>query len=228
MAPGPIATAGPKTGASTLYAARVNRRARVILTAIGCVLLGAIGTWGVAWGIALWADPPSVNDPGGSMDAIPWPQGVPVAWEEPLACASCRDRLQSSLRCWATGADGEEEAWQARFGWPCRAMELRVITATPFTALNPSGSTVLASTAAGPWAWLRPAAASRGVPTTILSGFAVNSLMTAAVLFAACEGVRLWKLRAWVLNGRCPACGYDRRGLKTPEAACPECGGVLT
>ncbi len=27
-----------------------------------------------------------------------------------------------------------------------------------------------------------------------------------------------------VRQGRCVACGYDRRGLSSPSAACPECG----
>ncbi len=35
-----------------------------------------------------------------------------------------------------------------------------------------------------------------------------------------------WRRRLRHGPGQCPRCAYDRRGLATPDAACPECGTV--
>lgn len=35
-----------------------------------------------------------------------------------------------------------------------------------------------------------------------------------------------WRARLRIMNGACPACGYDARGL--PSNRCPECGGLLS
>jgi hypothetical protein len=51
----------------------------------------------------------------------------------------------------------------------------------------------------------------------------------APFLAAAAPAAALWRPelrdRRRRRSGRCPSCGYDRRGL-TPDAKCPECGAV--
>lgn len=42
------------------------------------------------------------------------------------------------------------------------------------------------------------------------------------IAFAAIWGVERFVRRRRA--GLCPSCGYDRRGLATPTATCPECG----
>lgn len=61
----------------------------------------------------------------------------------------------------------------------------------------------------------------------IWGGLLINAIFYSPVPFAL-----HWTWRAWVRhlrtsNGRCPSCGYDRRGLTSPTAACPECGAKV-
>jgi hypothetical protein len=54
-------------------------------------------------------------------------------------------------------------------------------------------------------------------------GFAANTLLAAGVLLGVVEGCAFARRRVRSARGRCPSCGYDRRGLAA-DAACPECG----
>ncbi len=51
-------------------------------------------------------------------------------------------------------------------------------------------------------------------------------LTVATIALAALGGYRSRAARRRALHNHCPACGYDRAGLSTPDAVCPECGAA--
>ncbi len=54
-------------------------------------------------------------------------------------------------------------------------------------------------------------------------GFAVNTVLFAAVLWASARGARAWRSSRRRRRGRCANCNYDRTGLAA-GVVCPECG----
>ena len=56
-------------------------------------------------------------------------------------------------------------------------------------------------------------------------GFAVDTLLFAALMWASVRGDRAWRLSRRRRRGRCANCNYDRTGL-APGAVCPECGAA--
>ncbi len=54
----------------------------------------------------------------------------------------------------------------------------------------------------------------------VWTGFTLNTLLYASILFLATGGVRKLKQHRRFSRGLCPRCAYDLTGLTT----CPECG----
>ncbi|CAG0966581.1 hypothetical protein PHYC_01017 [Phycisphaerales bacterium] len=117
------------------------------------------------------------------------------------------------------GLSGFEEVHTGATGWPCRAFaseSWRRWTPRPDEEAEALRyNFVLASTPRGRIMFpLRP----------IWSGLAADVAVFGAGWFAivvVAGGVRAVVRRA---RGRCPGCGYDRRGLPDAIAPCPECG----
>jgi hypothetical protein len=192
---------------------------RLIVKLTLCTLAGAVVTWGVAWGCALWSLRP--KELGESVSA-PWPRGVPKQWTLTAADWTLKGSAAQSL--WFTGSEDfapEGGVVSMRdYGWPLCSMRHLVVT----TGLFPSS--VLVNTSSPCPKWLRPSGECTGFPLRILPlGFTLNTLLAAGVLLGVLEGFAFARRRVRRANGRCVACGYDRGGI-AKDAACPECGGV--
>jgi hypothetical protein len=57
-------------------------------------------------------------------------------------------------------------------------------------------------------------------------GFALNTLLYAAILFALIRGPFIARRTLRRRRGLCVSCGYDLRGRGPDHAACPECGAA--
>ena len=114
------------------------------------------------------------------------------------------------------GASRDGGSWA--LGFPFRALVIRIgvveTAALPFQFIVDGG---VRFNHAGGW---------HLIPLDVLPlGFTLNTLLAAGLVLGVVEGVRLARRRLRRKRGRCPACGYDRRGL-AEGAACPECGEV--
>jgi len=110
-----------------------------------------------------------------------------------------------------------------QWGWPMRSFAKAGVNSTlQFLRTAREGSP------RREWYWrLRPASSFDGnLPRSIIPvGFTLNTLLAAGVLMGVVETIAWARRRGGRRRGRCPACGYDRRGLAGGDAAaCPECG----
>jgi hypothetical protein len=178
-----------------------------------CILAGAVVTWAVAWGCALWG-PLAPLDEFTKRSGGAWPNGTPREW-------TSYDQFDSaSLTVTEVFTRGEDTrgcvlANEVTFGFPLRSMRV-----TEWGGPSREAVTTAIATKA---TWrLNPD--GYGLPTRILPlGFALNTLLAAGVVLGVVEGLgaaRRWRRRS---KGRCPSCNYDRGGLAR-DAACPECG----
>jgi hypothetical protein len=194
-----------------------------------CMLAGAVATWGVAWGCALWAPRTAIRShPGGA-----WPAEVPADWPPPGIEVSSRGPgtfsyvWENSGYILRESQDGTRTVLTTptvrqytirrfRAGWPAFALRLERRSGQ-HGPISTGVLRVLESQTAN--------ANIPGLPTRILPlGFALNTLFYAAVLLGIVEGPAFARRRVRRGRGRCPSCGYDRAGL-AEGSACPECGG---
>lgn len=208
---------------------------RPFVPVIPFMLLGAALTVAVGWGpILLIRFPFHARLPAWTTLKPPahWPRPVPEHWSAPSGSGTL-DIWWLTLRsvrnddgdtAWTVGSG--QGLWIRESGWPMRAMSWCSLGDTWSTRMNndfaPIGSIwhdgIGLEPMYGPphyWQlWRRLPA------RPIWPGFAVDTALYAAVLFAlrnASVAVR----RAWRrCHAHCPACGYDARGLEQ----CPECG----
>lgn len=111
-----------------------------------------------------------------------------------------------------------------RSGWParsCSGATFRFITRTG--ARPPTWVTAMDMPE-----FLRSDHSTDGSPIlpygVVWSGFLLNTAFYGAIFWMLLLG-RRWSIRAIRRRrNRCPSCNYDRRGLASPAAACPECG----
>jgi hypothetical protein len=190
-----------------------------------CLLAGAVVTWGVAWGCALWGLEPATSFQRTSFQ----PGGFDTPWKALAPARSMGDTgwIHGSTRLrtrtiFVSGLDDadlpkSEGGTVDEFGWPARAMfALKMLD---------KNDQIARDTFVAPISILRPGPHCPGLPTQVLPlGFALNTLLAAGVLLGVVEGFAFARRRARVRNGRCPSCGYGRGGLAGDAAACPECG----
>lgn len=118
-----------------------------------------------------------------------------------------------------SGLGGFEEVHTGATGWPWRAFaseSWRRWTPAPGEPTEElRHNIVLLNTPRG-----RVMLPLRPIWPGLLADVAAFSAVWLALLLATGAA------RAFIRNarGRCPACGYDRRGLPEPHGACPECG----
>lgn len=181
---------------------------------------GAVVTWAVACGCALWSDELGGDWPSTGA-GLRWQTEVPADWPAPRFVSKGEGFGKNVETCGGSSSQGLTiRAFVTDTGWPARAMRATVVY-DEHRRYRMSGID------------LRPP--DRFDPETLLPtrivplGFALNTLLAAGVLLGVVEGVafaRLWvSRRVRRASGRCPSCGYDRRGLAA-DAACPECGRV--
>ncbi|HYE63620.1 MAG TPA: hypothetical protein VD997_16635 [Phycisphaerales bacterium] len=203
---------------------RPPRLKRWSLKIAACLLAGAVITWAVAWGCAIYCELPVGGVLRRSTQGRPfeWPSPAPAGWPaKPAAQFTSKGpgitehdsvgpdngRLDGSFPCTMLARD---------CGWPLRSM--RALRRTP----QGPWPTEEWDSPEAPWLWRGPI--GRRLPIQVLPlGFVTNTLLTSAVLFLTFTSrgvVRGWGRRP----GHCPVCGYDRAGLAS-DAACPECGG---
>jgi hypothetical protein len=224
----------------------VTRRCalRCSLFALLCVLLGALTTVAVAWGIE-WClfeggapyPPPVTNLEGEAAVAAGWPIGVPRDWPAPnnivrWEYGGSRVDRAYFLADYTPGTGGSwavlHRAWAKHTGWPSLAVGCELYAFNG--AFLPSGQWVFPSWRLG---LVRASPPGRGRPPylqlpslPLWPGFALDAGIYSGawglVLFMVLSLGRAGKRRMRIARGRCAACGYDLRGLA--GGVCPECG----
>lgn len=121
--------------------------------------------------------------------------------------------------------DTEYAEWGARAaGWPMLCLASRSNAPTTGARKASWSMRILPATATAPAAPRDPdkgAAPLRPLPL----GLAANTMLFAAAPFIVLVAVPTVRQALRRRRGRCPLCGYDRRGLEG-GAPCPECGSV--
>jgi|GEM_PF-1200892 len=203
------------------------------------ILAGAVATVGVAWGCALW------GLPQGECTTYYLLHRSKETIEVSDFEGPCARVLRWKLTDKDTAAVQQYMADKGLTGFSGRLSPDRLRYAEPavlpsWAALDEADSQAKIAVPYSPvqyvgvgwpmtsmfWRNAPPVAAARQrtLPTLILPGFAVNTLLAAGVLLVMVECFAFARRRVRCAKGRCAACGYDRGGL-AKEAACPECGG---
>lgn len=180
---------------------------------MGLLVLGAVTSIAVAWGIALWN--PRIGSGSRGAPEQGWYGQVPSDWPVKVTAQTrvglgYADRIVVEM---SFGNNGNKTYAQhvRQFGWPMLSCEYEMRTWP--TVQGP---------AAAEW---RGSIAFRGGSVVLpcrprTTGLGVNTVVWAA----ACGGLMLswdwFRKRKLRRAGTCPMCGYDWMGL----AECPECG----
>jgi len=181
-----------------------------------CLLLGAITTVAVAWGLAWQA-----NHGGGGRAAYlePWWRSTsPVACQNEYRSGAIDfgSTIGVELATLHGGATINQRmpfaALRTRAGFPRHAVEGSLWYQNGvLVAQNPS------------WGFQPWISAPRAFPLRpIWPGFTIDTLFYAAIWFGVCFGFASAKRAIRRKRGRCPRCGYDLRGQLAQ--GCPECG----
>jgi hypothetical protein len=212
-------------------------------------MLGILATILVAWGSALWS-PVFSTIQSRTGFGVPHEvrSKVPKEWVGPSAGSSSHTEVLydcnqgGGLTIWICAVEDtspfamtmpSRDLQDVRAGWPFDALGCVIICdlsaatgqvskdgvrAPQWLSPRERFSNVLlrlSSTGSGPDCFipLQP----------IFLGFIANTLIYGLAALAAilAPGLLLGQVRVW--RGRCPHCGYDRRGL-VGGAKCPECG----
>ena len=205
-------------------------RSRLIVKLTLCTLAGAVVTWGVAWGCAWVRLGVLTTTKQTLVDA----QAIRAAEEFGIPSKP------PFTHCLLTLSEG------SGFGLTYRAAELQRWSPPSFEGVAmtyQSDGLVYARESSSGWPFIamtywvsnRERVPKGGVfigaevmPLRILPlGFALNTLIAAALLRGIKEIVDLARRRRRARKGRCAECGYDRGGLAN-DAACPECGDAAS
>lgn len=172
---------------------------KLLLSTLG----GAVVTWAVAWGCALWENHHSEGPLGPDDSRLYWPRGVPAAWPPPFSAQVTLDRdLNGALVVGGERGDSDPRntyfliATVREYGWPARAMR--------GTEFEDDWVTVAETRFDAPM-WLRPSSACKGLPQEILpAGFAIDAALSGLLVLEIGEGTGLVRRRWMARRGRCP------------------------
>ena len=217
---------------------------RTALIILGFLLLGAVTSVMVAWGLTIRARMLVSSD---SEEHPTWPCATPAGWPaQPLR--ERRDRKPGAVMVISDAYTRLEEPSHVHIlsygityfeaGWPLRCLSYRRPTEL---ALDAHGLVIGDpwATEPGDWArglsvhipgWLEPddlrrvIAAERLLPVTPLwPRFAMNTLFYAVILWVVLSaGPRMTWRSVRRRRGRCPQCGYDLQ--HDLDLGCSECG----
>lgn len=182
------------------------------------LLAGALMTWAVAWGSALWVPWPhglkEVDNGAG------WPSCAPASWPSPSDENIAENSLRTRREVWAEREDSSVNGLAFigadchEYGWPLRSMVS--------CELDNDGDTFYEDQIEPP-EWLR-GPDCYGLPPGILPlGFTLDTLLYASLMLGLSEGLAFARRRWRHKRGNCPTCNYNRHGLAL-TSPCPECG----
>jgi hypothetical protein len=206
----------------------VNRGARMLIVKFTlCTLAGAVVTWVVAWGFALWG---TMSETGSetfrsrdeirrrSVEGGVPPSSMNVSWLTVSEWSGTGVRLAAGDLTEVVVDDLRISGWRhLSCGWPAHALDCH-------TAQISRKPPLVKNLWVAPQ-WVGSTGSGRSLPYAILPlGFALNTLLAAVVFLGLVQGFAFARRRVRRANGRCPSCGYDRAGI-TMDVACPECGG---
>ncbi len=189
---------------------------RIIVTTIIFLLAGAVVNVGVAWGCTWLAPSPPVFHHSPDLDAkSDWPHAVPDDWPSwPILLADGASVGRTTTV--PISGDGRYRIVVNQYGLPLRSMEYHMLVTTPgHQTASPFTSTIVA-------AWQTNTFAGTLPLRPIWPGFAVNTLMYAAIL-GLIPGLFVLRRFIRVRRCRCPKCAYPMG----ESAVCSECGKPL-
>ncbi|MFM9958667.1 MAG: hypothetical protein ACKVZJ_11365 [Phycisphaerales bacterium] len=206
---------------------------RIVVRAISMLLCGAAlnvaVAWALPWAASYWYQgltPPTVKEMNAPLSTLGIPLGVPL----PDRSHRTEYPFSTHWQIMWDGLPGNANVEQIRnrpivaylthWGWPMRSLQIQTMR-----KMCEYGRTTvpLVPSHFPEWRTGVDIGSKRYPLFPVWPGFAINTLFYAAIVASICLG--LTRLRAARRNraGRCPACGYDRRGL-ADGTPCPECG----
>jgi len=216
---------------------RARRRrpwGRWMVIALALLLAGAVVNVGVAWGAALFS-PLTLHLNFGGFDQRHPPTGLwrtlmlklkPPAWEFVVPYHTEGFGLRISGVRASVGSGDYFCCDRHDAGWPMPSLRSEFEWSRSSAGPIASQTFEDAGWASGlpiPRDWGAWRYARRLPVRPLWAGFAVNTVLFAAILALPLAAMALTRRVRRVRAGRCPRCGYDVSGL----IACPECGGEL-
>jgi hypothetical protein len=195
--------------------------------------LGMVATVGVSWWFQLWVRQDwRVQIDFANTTPIPWPRSVPPSWS-----TAAESTGHTAGPGWAFDTFGGSKPsgflHEVRTGWPALALKMHWVfpvspvefgDLTPDLRIPKEGHDGLAVPA-----WMSSPTSGNVAPIRpIPLGFALDTLLYAAVVWVVLLGFPAVRNFRRARRGWCVKCGYDLAGLRGMGrvATCPECGAV--
>lgn len=206
---------------------------RALTIAILSLAIGVIGALGSCWAIAFLNPDPvakitqdqwstafmsSVNTPNYPSYGWSHAPGVWTGYPPRYSAEAARSRPTPVIPDWAYADVAATQLVVVAYGWPMPAMRYAYDCGPRWVrgyqaagAIEPAWEATLFGT-------------TYPLPTHIYAaGFAINAILFAAASAVLCTLPLVIRPIIRARKGRCPHCGYDRRGIAV-GAVCPECG----
>ena len=189
---------------------------RLLIIAV-FLLLGAVVNVAVAWGFGEW---PGRAVGGAVPSRLPsdagWPRAVPPDWPQPTSWTTAWGVGGTLATFFVSDQRGFYSQLIGQWGWPLRCLESEV---------HSSRQQIGGPTTPGALRRLKPIAPANGflLMRPIWPGFALNTLLYAAILWLLIASPFVLRRFLRVRGGLCPKCAYPMG----ESAVCTECGRAL-